>query len=109
LLRPDVVVESHRLVIEYDGKQHFTDAPGTKYRRYIRSGGRQNDEYKDRACFFAGIHLARIPYTVPISKIPEWVDRALALCEGNQGLLTAYGTDYYDRPHPLPFRPRTNA
>ena len=104
-LRPDAVVPSLRLVIEYDGIQHFERSRG-KIGRYLAHGGRANDAYKDEACLAADIHLARIPYTVPLADIPGVVDRAIALVRGGDVLLSAVGSDYYDCPTALPRRPR---
>lgn len=73
----DFYLFNHNILIEFDGRQHFSE---TNYFSYSFEKTRQHDEIKNNYCHAKGIHLIRIPYW-DIDKIEAILDRELILHE----------------------------
>jgi hypothetical protein len=64
--------EELRIAFEYNGRQHYEDG-------HFNMGGYETiqqwrrDQFKRQVCAMYGIHLIIIPYTVPITDIPDFI------------------------------------
>ena len=73
-LELDVFAPEAMVACEYDGAQHRKVVPrfhpyGQKSLEYQQ----WKDAYKDAACKHKGVHLIRVPDTVPVSKIRSYI------------------------------------
>lgn len=65
------------IAVEYNGIQHYKYTPhfhGT-YERFLKQ--KERDEMKHRKCIENEVLLIRVPYTVPMDKIPDFIDNEL--------------------------------
>lgn len=61
-LRPDFYLPDYNLIIEYDGKQHFTQTTGGWGKRKLEEI-KERDNLKNSLCEEYKINILRIPYT----------------------------------------------
>ena len=73
-LELDIYIPRLKLAWEYDGKQH-----AQVVKKFHPNGQadldaqKKRDELKNRLCYEAGIHLTRVPHTVRINQIEDYI------------------------------------
>ncbi|MFA5522662.1 MAG: hypothetical protein WDA28_13035 [Castellaniella sp.] len=66
-----------KLAFEYQGPGHYKSSPNpTKQKQFIN--GRANDKIKESLASLNGVHLIKIPYTIPEDQIANYVKSRLA-------------------------------
>ena len=66
-----------RLAVEYNGAQHYKYIPYFHKNKESFANQKYRDEMKRTKCREHGIHLIEVPYTVPNSEIPRFINREL--------------------------------
>ena len=69
--------EELNLAFEYNGVQHYIYPNRFHKTEEDFIGQVRRDQYKKDACKLAGIYLLTIPYNIPYSKIPEFIEHNL--------------------------------
>lgn len=79
----DFYLDKLNLVIEYDGIQHFKPVDFSNHGKQSAEEsfklGKKRDTIKNNYCLANKINILRIPYTLPINKIPSIIDTYLHL------------------------------
>jgi hypothetical protein len=85
-LRFDIYIESHNLIIEYDGQFHFKTTNWNSLEALAKIKTR--DIVKDLFCLRSRINICRIPYTEDFDE--ETIKYVLELCQNEKKLYKTY-------------------
>ena len=86
-LRFDFYLPQHRLIIEYDGEQHFREANFTSDKKQNRINfinGRRRDAIKSLWCRKNKINLMRVTSNVSLNEIPDYLDYMIDSYSGRE-------------------------
>ena len=86
-LRFDFYLPQHRLIIEYDGEQHFREANFTSDKKQNKMNfinGRRRDAIKSLWCRKNKINLMRVTSNVSLNEIPDYLDYMIDSYSGRE-------------------------
>ena len=77
-LELDMYCEALDVALEYDGAQHEHFAPHWHGTYDVFQQQQTRDQLKDRICADRGVHLLRIPYSIPYDHLGSYIEGGLS-------------------------------